>query len=132
MLKEVGSEDEIEEFDAEKIDNSGNRIMEFYLSATQCEFKGCESLAKYHCADGTSYKVGCGRSAVRTGDLYSSVAITLIFSYDHARSSCQVAKSFIIECVSAINKLPLSCSNARCSCENGVIAKTEPLRCLMG
>ena len=45
----------------EKIDRSGNRIMEFYLSATQCEFKGCESLAKFHCADGTSYKVGCGR-----------------------------------------------------------------------
>ena len=47
LLAEIEAEEflevEVEEYDDEK--GSGNRIMEFYLSQTQCEYPDCESLA---------------------------------------------------------------------------------------
>ena len=47
LLQEMEVEDflevEVEEYDDEK--GNSNRIMEFYLSQTQCEFPDCESLA---------------------------------------------------------------------------------------
>ena len=62
LLQEVGTDQESDIKDEEAINRgTGNRIMEFYLSSTQCEFQDCKSLAKFHCIDGDSYKGGCGR-----------------------------------------------------------------------
>ena len=36
--------------------SSSNRLKDFYYNEMECEFDGCQELAEYHCADGTSHK----------------------------------------------------------------------------
>ena len=38
-----------------------NRLEDFYLNESKCEFEGCGWAAAHHCCDVTLYWQGCGR-----------------------------------------------------------------------